>query len=184
MELVLERWYYRAAISSAVGSDTSALRQSLRVGADVANILTALRLVGLPESATFLRQRYNADDATPLFIGPGSVSFALLADAAGQQSMRRAVQKLSGTSFGALLEGALGHYSATERLSEFEDALVHHQLKHARSLLVSDPLGIGVMIGYVALKTTEINNLHRIALGLDLNEKPDQIRSELITVDE
>jgi len=184
MELALERWYYRSAMAKTGVNGSSALRQSLRVGADVANILTALRMVGLVEVESFIRQRLNVDDATPLFVGPGSISFDLLADVARQPSIRRAIQKLDGTAYGDQLAGALRRYAATEQLTVFEDVLVRHQLKRAKTLLFTDPLGIGVMIGYLALKTTEINNLHRIAMGLGLSEEPDQTRSELIFVDE
>jgi V/A-type H+-transporting ATPase subunit C len=183
MELALEGWYYRAAMRAADDQGSAALRAVLRLDMDVKNILTALRLVGLTEAAAFLRQRFNADDARPLFVGSGNISLELLLEVAAQSSIRRAVNKLDGTPFGSMLTGALGQYAATGRLSEFEYFLAKRQLRYASSLLFSDPLGIGVMVGYLALKTVETNNLHRIAQGVDMNEDPDLIRAELFFVD-
>jgi len=183
MELALESWYYRAAMRAADAHGSASLRAALRLDADVTNVLTALRLVGLTEAAAFLRQRFNADDARPLFVGPGNIPVELLVEAAAQSSIRRAVNKLDGTPLGPILAESFSQHATTGRLSEFEYALARKQLKHANSLLFSDPLGVGVMIGYLALKTVETNNLQRIALGVDMSEDPDRIRSELMFAD-
>lgn len=183
MELALESWYYRAAMRAADAHGSASLRAALRLDADVTNILTALRLVGLTEATAFLRQRFNADDARPLLVGPGNIPLELLVEAAAQSSIRRAVNKLDDTPFGPMLAESFSQHAATGRLSEFEVILARRQLRHANSLLFSDPLGIGVMIGYLALKRVETNNLHRIALGVDMSEDPDRIRAELMFVD-
>jgi vacuolar-type H+-ATPase subunit C/Vma6 len=77
----------------------------------------------------------------------------------------------------------LAHYEASPRLSVFERALARHELLFAASLFVRDPLGLGVLIGYVALKTNEIANLRAIAHGLWLEEVSEGIRAQLLFVD-
>ncbi|MCB9419508.1 MAG: V-type ATPase subunit [Ardenticatenaceae bacterium] len=181
MELALEQWYFRAAMT-ATKEDGESLRQSLRLQADIMNILTALRLVGDTEAAAFLRQRFDAADATPLFIGPGHVAFALLSEAAKQESVWRAVEVFAHTSYGPMLAEALSQYQVTYRLSDFEYALQYRQLKQAVNLLIRDPLGIGVLIGYIALKTNELANLHRIVQGVNRGEAANRIRAELMLV--
>jgi V/A-type H+-transporting ATPase subunit C len=182
MELALERWYFRAAITATKGNGES-LRQYLMFHADAANILTALRMIGETEATAFLRQHFDAPDAAPLFIGPGHIAFALLTETARPESISRAVGTLTRTSYGATLASALEQYRVTSRLSDFEYALQRQQLEHAVNLLIRDPLGIGVLIGYMALKTNELANLRRIVQGVYLGEAPDRIRTELMMVD-
>lgn len=184
MELALERWYYRTAMASGNGGDAAAFIRFLRAGADADNILAVLRLAGLPEASPFLRQYFNSDEATPLLVGPGTVSWDVLNDSAGQGSIQRAVSKLAGTVYGDVLSGAMERYRSSGNLSVFEAALVRYQLKLAHGLLYTDPLGIGVVIGYMALKRNEINNLHRTAMGLAVGETVAQIRTEITFLDE
>jgi len=181
MEVALDRWYFRTAIQTASRAD-SVLSESLALEADATNIMTALRLVGTPETATILRERFGSDNAAPLFIGPERIPFALLAQVARQESVPGAIAMLAGTAYGAILTDVLDAYTASLRLSVFERALVQRRLQHAAGLIVRDPLGIGVLLGYVALKTNEVANLRAIAQGLMLSEKPDRIRPELMFV--
>jgi vacuolar-type H+-ATPase subunit C/Vma6 len=71
-------------------------------------------------------------------------------------------------------------YSASGRLSAFERALAYQRLRHVVDLFARDSLSIGVLLGYVALKTNEIHNLRAIAQGLLLGETPERIRAELM----
>lgn len=183
MEVALDRWYLDAALREAVDEAGEVLRETLMLAADMMNILTALRLVGVPDAATILRERFASDDATPLFVGPGHMPWALLAEAARQASVSRAVDTLAETHGGETLVRAMEDYTAGSRLSVFERALAQRQLQHAARLLVRDPLGIGVLLGYVALKTNEVANLRTIAQGLLLGQQPEQIRAEWMLVE-
>lgn len=180
MEVALDRWYFDTALA---GADDTPLRAAVVLEADLTNILTALRLIDVPDVAAILRERLGAADVTRLFVGPGHVPFARLAEAAHQESIPHAIDLLATTAYGAALTGALPAYAASSRLSVFERALAQQQLHHAGSLVASDPLGIGVLLGYAALKTNEVANLRTIAQGLLLGEKPDRIRSELMLFD-
>ncbi len=180
MEVALDRWYFDVAIEAA--NDT-VLREALALEADAINIMTALRLIGVPGVTTVLQERFGASDVTSLFVGPGHIPFALLAEAAGQESVPKAINTLTSTAYGPLLAGVLNAYAASARLSMFERALARRQLQFAASLFARDPLGIGVLLGYVALKTNEVANLRAIAQGLMLGEKPDRIRLELLSAE-
>jgi vacuolar-type H+-ATPase subunit C/Vma6 len=179
MEVALDRWYFRAAVQAARRAD-SVLSESLALEAAATNIMTALRLVGAPEAAAILRERFGSDNAIPLFVGPERIPFALLAQVARQESVPQAIALLAGTAYGAMLSDVIDAYTASSHLSVFERALAQRRLQHAAGLIMRDPLGIGVLLGYVALKTNEVANLRAIAQGLMLAEKPDRIRPELM----
>lgn len=180
MEVALDRWYFDMVLA---GAGDTPLRAAVILEADLTNILTALRLIDVPDVAAILRERLGAADVTRLFVGPGHVPFARLTEAAHQESIPNAIDTLATTAYGATLTGALPAYAASSRLSVFERALAQQQLHHAAGLVASDPLGIGVLLGYAALKTNEVANLRTIAQGLLLGEKPDRIRSELMLVE-
>jgi len=130
--------------------------------------------------ATTLRAHFGTGETTVLFIGPGHIPLGLLAEAARQPSVTEAVNALAGTLYGATLQGAMEKYATANRLSVFERALMRQQLQHAVGFFAADPLGIGVLLGYVVLKTNEVANLRAIAQGLMLGEKSDRIRAELM----
>jgi V/A-type H+-transporting ATPase subunit C len=178
MEVALERWYFQS-VMAVTQEQGEALRETVLLNTDVTNILTALRLVGVPDLAALLRQHFQAESARPLFIGPGRIPLVLLEEMASQASVPQAVDKVAGTSYGPLLVEALPPYQVTGRLSEFERTLTGHQLAHATNLFVRDAHGIGVLIGYLALKRAEIARVRHIAYGLQLGEDADVIRAEL-----
>lgn len=181
MEMALDKWYFDTGMKAAKRNGES-LHQSLIVQADVINILTALRLVGKSEPVTFLQQHFDALDITPLFFGPGHVAFDLLVETVSQDSVNDAVETLQATIYGATLFGALDRYRVTNRLSEFEFALQRQQLRQANNLLIRDPLGIGMLIGYLAQKMNEIANLRRVVQGVFHGEQASAIRAELMVV--
>ncbi len=180
MEVALDRWYFDAVIA---GAGRTTLREAVLLEADATNVLTALRLVGGPAVTTILREQLGTADVTHLLVGPGHIPLAQLAEAARQESIPNAINTLATTTFGETLTAALPAYAATTQLSVFERALAKRQLHRASSSMASDPLGIGVLVGYAALKTNEIANLRRIAHGLLLGGKPDRLRGELMLID-
>jgi vacuolar-type H+-ATPase subunit C/Vma6 len=48
--------------------------------------------------------------------------------------------------------------------------------------IASDPLGIGVLLGYLELKINEVNNIRWIAQAIRLELRTDSIRSEMLFV--
>ena len=70
-------------------------------------------------------------------------------------------------------------YEGSNRLSSFEKCLKRLRLDWARRMFEKDPLGIGVLIGYLALKINEVGNLRWIANGIQMGLKPGSIHTEL-----
>ncbi len=70
-------------------------------------------------------------------------------------------------------------YAEASRLSELERQLRRFRLKWMSEKIHSDPLGIGVVLGYSALKVNEVGNLRWIAQGIGLGLSGDSIRANL-----
>jgi V/A-type H+-transporting ATPase subunit C len=176
MEVALEHWHYRTALEAAsrAGATGAMLYEALQLQADMTNLLTALRLVGLTG---------RLEKVESLFVGPGHMPVKQLEAAASQASVTEALHLLAPAPYGETLISALAQYEITPRLSIFERALAQHELRWASSLSIRDPLGIGVLIGYVVLKANEIANLRMIAQGLWLDESPDRLRAQLLFAD-
>ena len=64
-------------------------------------------------------------------------------------------------------------------MSDFEKQLNRFRLRWMSRLISKDPLGIGVLLGFLALKINEISNIRWIAQGISLRLKVDAIRTEL-----
>jgi vacuolar-type H+-ATPase subunit C/Vma6 len=93
-----------------------------------------------------------------------------------------AVETLTGTVYETALRKGLEEYIARGggRLSVFEQQLNRFRLDRFSRLIGRDSLGIGVVLGYLALKTTEVSNLRWIAHGTYLGMTPNNIRAELV----
>jgi V/A-type H+-transporting ATPase subunit C len=179
MEAALDRWHFRAAMATASQTD-SVLGEALAREADAANIMTALSLVGVASATAILREQFGADGPAPLFVGPGHLPFELLTEAIRQESVPKAIETFAGTPYAATLADALDAYAVAPRLSVLERALAQRQLRYASGEMAVDPLGIGVLLGYVVLKTNEIANIRAVAQGLLFAERPERIRAELM----
>ncbi len=185
MELALERWHLKKAMQAARDADQQGqpLLETLMMEADAMNVLTALRLVGQPDTAAILREHFGGASVEGLFVGPGHIPFGLLLAAAQRPTVAEAVNSLSRTAYGTALTEGAQTYAVSSRLSAFERALARQQLRRAAEYFAWDPLGIGILLGYVALKTNEVANIRAIAQGLALGAQPGRIRAELVFLD-
>lgn len=184
MELALDRWHdeeARRMLRSEMGM-VGPLSDALALEADLVNVLTVLRFARSPRERDLLRDRLGTDEIERLFIGPGRIRFELLANACKQSAIPAAVDTLSGTSFEPALRAGLEAYARSNRLSDIERQLKHYRLEWLAAQITKDPLGIGVVLGYVALKVNEVGNIRWIAHGINLGLKADTIQAELETV--
>ncbi len=184
MELALDKWYYeeaRQTLRSETGM-VDPLSYALALEADLANVLTVLRFAQNPHERDLLRDRFGTDEITHLFIGPGRIPYELLANACRQDTVTSTVETLSGTFFEPALRTGLEAYTHSNRLSDIERQLKHYRLHWMAGQIKKDPLGIGVVLGYVALKVNEVGNIRWITQGINLGLKADAIRAELETV--
>jgi V/A-type H+-transporting ATPase subunit C len=181
MELALDRWRFRHAYRCIEQSPraTGLLRSALDMDADLANLRTALRFAHLPAEREVLRARFKSDQLERLFVGPGRLSFELLARVGRQDSLSDAIKILTGTPYQAPLQTGMEEYARSGRLSDLEKRLLHLRLRWLTGLIIKDPLGIGVPLGYCALKTSEVSNIRWIAHGINLGLGGDAVRAEL-----
>ena len=103
----------------------------------------------------------------------------MLASACRQDTVTNAIETLSGTSLEPALRAGLEAYARSNRLSDIERQLKHYRLEWMAGQITKDPLGIGVVLGYVALKVNEVGNIRWITQGINLGLKADAIRAEL-----
>lgn len=181
MELALEKWHYQQAFNRLKETNQSetALFVALQLEADIANVLTALRFAHAPGERRVVGGRMGVLDFERLFVGPGRLSFATLARAASQEKVAAAVEVLAGSPYEQSLRAGLEVYARSNRLSAFEKQLRKYRLHWLAALIIKDPLGIGVVLGYMSLKSNEISNLRWIANGINLGLKTEAIRTEL-----
>ena len=164
MELALEHWYFEQAkeyLKSTTRAPTC-LVATLKLEADLLNLLTVLRFAHAPAE----RSRLDENGLRDLLVGPGKLSFQVLEVAGGQDTLEEAVALLAGTPYTTALQAGLTAYRDSGRLSNFERHLRLYRLRWMRKQIVQDPLGIGVPVGYLALKANEVSNLRWIAHGL------------------
>jgi vacuolar-type H+-ATPase subunit C/Vma6 len=181
MELALDKWYFeeaRQTLRSETGMVDS-LSYAAALDADLANVLTALRFAHDPQERDLLQDRLGTNDIEYLFVGPGHIPLEQLVNACRQDSVASVVEVLSKTLFEPALRAGLEVYAHSNRLSDIEKQLKRFRLKWMAGQIKSDPLGIGVVLGYVALKVNEVSNLRWVAHGINLGLKADTIRAEL-----
>jgi V/A-type H+-transporting ATPase subunit C len=181
IELVLDQWYYQEAYQVAQSSrrESEVMLSALQLEIDLTNLLTVIRFIHTPSEREFLREWLGTDDLHKLFLGPGRLSFALLVLAGERGNLDDMVETLAGTSYEPSLRAGLKAYKQTARLSDFEKHLKRYRLQWMSRLMTKDPLGIGVLLGFLALKINEISNIRWIAQGISLGLKVDAIRTEL-----
>jgi vacuolar-type H+-ATPase subunit C/Vma6 len=181
MELALDRWYIEGTRRDIEKQPRAIefLNVVLDLDADLTNLLTVLRFVPAPEERQILRQQIGTDDIRHLFIGPGRLPFRLLIYAVDQDTMESMVEALMATAYGPPLRAGLTDYLQSDRLSDIERQLRLFRLRRMAYLLAKDPLGIGVVLGYTALKTNEVANIRRIAIGLRIRLGAEAIKADL-----
>jgi V/A-type H+-transporting ATPase subunit C len=184
LELALDRWYFDQTIplARAAPGDSDRLEAALALEADLLNLLTLLRLVQTPAEQPDYIKRFRVDSVRALFIGPGRLSFDTLEQAARQPSPEAAIKTLEATPYGDPLAAGLEAYQRSKRLSTLERHLQRYRLHWRAGLIHKDPLGIGVLLGYMALKINEIGNLRWVAYGINIGLTPGGIIEDVESI--
>jgi vacuolar-type H+-ATPase subunit C/Vma6 len=179
LELALERWQF-TRLTGRREAAARPLHTLAHLTADSANVMTVLRLAGLPGKEAFLQQQFGDPVVVSLLVGPGRIPFGQLTAAAEQESVEGAVAALQDSRLGETLRAGLPRYRATGRLSSLERELGRQQLGLARRFFVSAAGNIGVFLGYLLLSQNEAANLRRIGYGLDLRQPAVEIQADLL----
>lgn len=183
-ELALEQWYFKEAFQTLaqVRRDGRVLLSALQLKADLINLQSIMRFAYAPTERKLLRDWLNISDMERIFVGPGRLPFSLLAEAGNQDTIDAAIGTLAGTPYETSLTAGLRAYTQSGRLSDFERELFRFRLNWMSRQIASDPLGIGVLLGYLELKINEVNNIRWIAQAIRLELRADSIRSEMLFV--
>jgi V/A-type H+-transporting ATPase subunit C len=181
MEVALEQWHNQDARRrlQKAPREFKYLLDALQVEADITNILTALRLAMAPQEREKVEDVMNGQAVSSLMIGPGKLSFDKL-DTAAEEDLESAVERLAIAPYGEALQTGFERFQRTGRLSEIENELMRSRLSWRSKLVLKDPLGVGVILAYMALKINEVRNIRKIALGLDAGMEPVAILESLV----
>ena len=181
LDLALDRWHARQARWDLAdwpeGRDV--LAAAADIEADLANLLTVLRLAAARAGDPARRGQPGRASAARLFRGSGRLRFELLQAVAEQNTLVGAIQVLAGTAYYVPLQAGLAAYSRSGRLGDIERQLRLYRLHWLAGLAVRDPLGPGMLLAYLALKTSEVSNLRWVAEGISLGLAPQAIGEEL-----
>ena len=151
----------------------------MQLEADIINLLTVLRFAHSPKERKFLREWLHTDELDQLFVGPGKISFAMLTSAGNQDQVSAAVDILANTPYKIPLNEGLKAYTQSLLLSDIEMQLKRYRLKWMSRQIYQDSLGIGVLLGFVALKINEISNIRWMAQAINQNFKAESIHQGL-----
>ncbi len=178
MELALDRWYFqRAAEVSRDGEEESKLFEAaLAVEADLFNLQTVIRLA---QTRAGSRTKVEEADVRRQLVGPGHLSFDDLVHAAGQPDVEQTMVYLMRHTYRAPLAAGLEAYRKSKRVTDIERQFRLYRLRWQAGLVATDPLGIGVFLGYFALKLNEIGNLRWIAYSIGQGQEAAAIRAGL-----
>jgi len=135
---------------------------------------TLLRFVGAPESYSKIEGGIEN-----YLISPGNFSTQKLIRLSKVNDVKKVIESLFFTTYGKFLRKALECYENTQLLSEFENQMRMYALDWLSRLPKQYPLGIGVPLGFAAMKKSEIRNLRWIAKGIQSGFEPAYIRENL-----
>lgn len=181
MEQALDRWHFHNVthITKEEADGAELILADMRQAVDIANLLTVLRFVHSARERPAVKARLEGEDFDRLFPGTGALSKADLQRVYQSKNLKEAVGLLSESVYAQPLAEGLRAYEQSGRLSDIERALNRYRLNWQAWQIARDPLGIGVMIGFLALKTNEIDNIRRVARGIQLRLSPEISRAEL-----
>lgn len=169
LEMHLDRGYAEGGLQQIGrrGQDAAVLREMLESEIDAANTKTALKLASAGNLSRADRLRYFIPGG-PLLSAEGFVALA------SPETQAQAAARLRARGF------PIPELPAD--LIAFERAMDLKVAKGLASYYLGDPLGVDIVIGYVAMKSTEVANLRLIARGKFLGLPREAVRREMILV--
>jgi V/A-type H+-transporting ATPase subunit C len=176
VELALDRYYSAWAAKRLAGrrQNTELARRILGLQVDSVNLLTTFRLLKSDIG--------EVDPATFFLPGGAYVSEELFLKSAALSDVDEVLDALKKTPYGNHLEAVVVRYIEEGSLAVFERALEDHVMRNALAAGRGDPLGVGIVIGYLWAKQNEITNLRIIVKGRTVGMPSDRMRKELILV--
>ncbi|MGQ0571982.1 MAG: V-type ATPase subunit [Armatimonadota bacterium] len=168
LELHLDRAYAERGLQQ-IGrrGDAAVLREMLEAKIDLANVKTALKLASAGSLSKAQRLRY--------FIPGGPVVRPeLFVALSSPETQTQAAERLRARGFPIP--------DLPVDLIAFERELDLKMAKDMAKHYLGDPLGLDIVVGYVAMKSAEVANLRLIARGKFLGLPREAVRREMILV--
>lgn len=176
IERTLEIWYFKKMASILTGRDgnTKLLRKYNVIEADIVNLNILLRFVNAPSSPEIEDHPINY-----YIINSGNFSRDQILKLSKKSSIKNVITQLASSKYHDYLLEALSCFTENGLLSEFENKIRIYALKWLALLPKLNPFGVGVPMGYVAMKKSEIRNIRWIAKGIYSGFDPDYIKENL-----
>ncbi len=173
LEEQLERTYLLDALNGLERERRGerVLREWIGLQIDRVNLLTSLR--GFLGPGMVIR-------GEGAFLPGGSLSPKLLSGAQQARERREAAERLQRTPYGRSLEG-WEEWVREGDLSPLERAIDRRRFRWSLRQLRADPLGVGVLVGYVEAKAQEAGNL-RLLLWGETAGLPREMMREMLLV--
>lgn len=174
LEVNLDRFTYTQGFKVVANGDDNdrAVRDYLGFLVDKTNLLTALRY--LEERSTL-----SQIEASRHFLeGEGRFTRAQYQAVVGARDLRHGLSLLASTSYKWLAESFAEGKAVSLPLIErkLDRAVIHAAVVLSRR----DPLGIGVVVGYIERKIDEVRNIRMITRGKALGMGAEQLAEWLI----
>jgi len=109
----------------------------------------------------------------------GNFKRNLIIQLSKEKSVESVVTHLASANYHNYLMEAITCYRENGLLSEFENKIRIYALKWLAMLPKLNPFGIGVPMGYTALKNSEIRNIRWIAKGINSGFEPEFIKENI-----
>lgn len=170
LELSLDRFYAEHVLAAAhgAGHNEGVLRRIVQAEIDALNVKTAVKLARLEGGL-------DAPARRRFFIPGGAiVDEKLFLTLSARDTLEQGWPVLRVRGFHA--------DAVPEDLTEFERALDLLLARQAAQLYLGDPLGLDVVVGYLALKYNEVVNLRLIARSKVFGIPRDVVRKEMVNV--
>ena len=176
LELALDRYYAMWAMQRLAKRNANyrLAAKIVSIQIDTTNLMTAIRL-----------QKADMEGVDPLrFFLPGGldVDERLFAELTSMSDIDELLDGLKATPYGRPLEEEVIHFIEVGSVSVFERALEDYLMRKALRADRGDPLGVGLIIGYLWAKHNEVTNLRIIVKGTTIGMPEDRMRRELILV--
>ena len=168
LELHLDRGYAEFGMRQAkrLGQDAAVLGEFFQAEIDASNVKTALKLASADGLSEERRLRF--------FIPGGTVSDRLFAGLSSVQTQAGAWERLRAHRFPIK--------ELPQDLVAFERDLDGRIGKALAARYRGDPLGVDIVVGYLAMKVSEVGNLRMIARGKFLGLPREAVRKEMLVV--
>ncbi len=174
IEAALIREYFAWASNQCAGSRENArlMHSHLQRQIDLVNVLSALRHV-----------RAHTDEETTFeSVGKGLLPAGLVSQLAASPDLDTAIEILAGTYFADRLERGIFAFGEQQRIGALERFLEQGVLDAGCRLFRTDPLGIGVVAGFVWRKLNEFLNLRILLRGKAYGRPAVAIQEDLFLV--